>query len=316
VIGPAAGNSPHDSLAIGIGSGTSTWSISGTTFRNTGNSGINLEVRGSSIVTAFTVSGCTFAGAGPTTSARGIFANNLDDSVVTLSIQNNVFTNNNIHIDVNQQNDTDPVGGSTFTISGNTTMTGANSHAMNIFAAAGAFGGTFTGTVENNLIGNAGVAGSGSAIGNGIRVNINGGSDATIRLTGNTIRQTPNGRGIEIIGRNGTGGLDITVTNNDVNPQAPSFPLSAILVQSNCLTTCNTVRSDVRGNVVPATNDATDLLTSYVALVESSTSTLELVDSTAPISGTCASELAATNTGSTGVLGACALIAGPINTPP
>jgi hypothetical protein len=39
------------------------------------------------------------------------------------------------------------------------------------------------------------------------------------------------------------------------------------------------------------------------------------VDTTAPISGTCATELAATNTGSTGVLGGCALIAGPISTP-
>ncbi len=187
------------------------------------------------------------------------------------------------------------------------------------------FGGSFTGTISGNTIGNAGVAGSGSELGNGIRVNINGGSDATMLIDGNTIRQTPNGRGIEIIGRNGTGGLDVTVTNNDVNPQAPlhcsgdimqpSCPLAAILVQSNCLTTCNTVRADVRGNVVPAATDVTDLLTTYIELVESSTSTLELVDTTAPISGTCASELAATNTGSTGVLGGCALITGPIATP-
>ena len=48
------------------------------------------------------------------------------------------------------------------------------------------------------------------------------------------------------------GGLDVTVTNNDVNPQALANPLAAILVQSNCLTVCNTVRSDVRGNTVPA----------------------------------------------------------------
>jgi hypothetical protein len=316
VIGPTSGSSPHDSLAIGIGSGTSTWNITGTTFRRTGNSGINLELRGTATVTAFNVTGNTFAGAGHLTSARGVFANTLDDSVLPLTIQNNVFTNNNIHVDLNQQNDTDPVGGHTFSLLNNTTMTGANSHAINIFAAAGSFGGTFTGTISGNVIGNSGVAGSGSAIGNGLRVNINGGSDATMLIHNNNIRQTPNGRGIEIIGRNGTGGLDVTVTNNDVNPQDTSgFPLAAILVQSNCLTTCNTVRSDVRGNTVPAATDVTDLLTTYIQLVESSTSTLGLVDTTSPISGTCASELAGTNTGSTGVLGGCALIAGPISTP-
>jgi hypothetical protein len=316
VIGPASGSAPHDSLAIGISSGTSTWSVTGTTFRNTGNSAISLELRGTSTVTSFTVSGSTFAGAGPLTSARGIFANTLDDSVMTMfTIQNNVFTNNNIHIDLNQQNDTDPVGSHTFQVLNNTTMTGARSHAMNVFAAAGTFGGTFTGTIQGNVIGTAGVANSGSEIGNGIRVNINGGSDSTMLLNNNVVRQTPNGRGLEIIARNGTGGLDITVTSNDVNPQAVSFPLAAILVQSNCLTTCNTLRADVRSNTVPAGTDVTDLLTTYIAVVESSTSTLELVDTTTPISGTCATELAATNTGSTGVLGACSLIAGPISTP-
>jgi hypothetical protein len=315
VIGPAAGSSPHDSLAVGVSSGTSTWNITGTTFRNTGNSGLNMELRGTSVVTAFTVSGSAFDGAGSATSARGIFVNTLDDAVMTLlTISGNTFTDNNIHIDLNQQNDTDPTGSHTFAILNNTTMTGANSHAINVFAAAGAFGGTFTGTVDGNVIGNSGVAGSGSAIGNGIRVNVNGGSDATVEVANNVIRQTPNGRGIEIIGRNGTGGLDVTVTGNDVNPQAPSDPLAAILVQANCVTTCNTVRTDIRNNTVPAASDVTDFLTTYLQVVRSGASTLQMVDTTAPVSGTCDSELAATNTGSAGSL-SCTLIAGPISTP-
>jgi hypothetical protein len=313
VIGPAAGSSPHDSLAVGISTGTSTWSITGTTFRRTGNAAINMEARGSSTVTAM-VDGSTFAGAGSATSARGVFVNNLDDAVTMLfTIQGSTFTNNNIHIDMNQQNDTDPVGSETFRILNNT-LTGANSHAINVFAAAGTFAGSFTGTISGNTIGNGGVASSGSAIGNGIRVNINGGSDATMLLNGNTIRQTPNGRGIEIIGRNGTGGLDVTVTNNDVNPQAPANPLAAILVQSNCLTVCNTVRADIRGNTVPAGATATDLVPEYLGVVESGASTFELVNTTG--SGTCLAQLLAANTGSAGVLGGCALIAGPISTPP
>jgi hypothetical protein len=186
---------------------------------------------------------------------------------------------------------------------------------MNIFAATGSTG-TFTGTVQGNTIGNSAVASSGSEIGNGIRVNINGNADSTVKLDTNNIRQTPNGRGIEIIGRNGTGGLDVTVTSNDVNPQDTSgFPLAAILVQSNCLTVCNTVRSDVRSNTVPSGTNVTDLLTTYLELVESSSSTLQLVD-TAPASADCTAQLTSTNTGSASATSGCALIAGPINTPP
>ncbi len=319
VIGPAAGSSPHDSLAIGISGGTSVWNVTGTTIRRTGNSGINMEVRGSANatlnVTSSSFAGANVAGSG-SPSARGIFVNNLDDSVVSTTIQTSSFTNNNIHIDLNQQNDTDPVGSHTFQVLNNATMTGARSHAMNIFAAAGTFAGTFTGTISGNTIGNAGIVDSGSAIGNGIRVNINGGSDATMLLDGNVIRQTPNGRGMEIIARNGTGGLDVTVTNNNVNPQDISgFPLAAILLQSNALTIANTIRADVRGNTVPSASDVTDLVTTYIGLVRSSTSTFQFVDTTAPISGTCASEVAATNTGSTSVLGTCTLIPPPISIP-
>ncbi len=75
VIGPAAGAAPHDSLAIGISSGTSTWNVTNTIFRNTGRAAIFLETHGSSVVTAFTVAGSTFAGAGGLISARGIFVN-------------------------------------------------------------------------------------------------------------------------------------------------------------------------------------------------------------------------------------------------
>jgi hypothetical protein len=317
VLGPTAPNAaPDDLLAVGIASGSSTWSITGTTFRRTGSSGFNFEARGGSVITTM-VDNSTFAGAGEPTSARGIFLNNLDDSVVMLfTVQNSTFSGNTIHVDMNQQNDTDPDGSQTFRVLNNT-MTGANSHAINILAATGAFAGSFTGTVSGNAIGNAAVAGSGSAIGNGIRVNINGGSDATMLLNNNTIRQTPNGRGIEVIARNGTGGLDITVTNNDVNPQALSAPLAAIFLQSNCLTVCNTLRADVRGNTVPAPVTAEDIINPgpYIQLIESGASTLQLVD-TAPASADCAAQLASTNTGSTGVLGACSLIAGPITTPP
>lgn len=109
--------------------------------------------------------------------------------------------------------------------------------------------------------------------------------------------------------------MDVTVTNNDVCPQDTSgFPLHAIVVQSNCVTVCNTVRSDVWGNTVPA-GVTTDLLVTFLALVETAASTLQLVD-TAPASLACTDQLTTTNTGSASANAGCALIAGPITTPP
>ncbi|MCI0680523.1 MAG: Ig-like domain-containing protein, partial [Gemmataceae bacterium] len=343
LIGPASGSSPHNTVTAVVGSGTSTWNVTGTTIRNTGNSGINLEVRNSSVITAFTVSGSTFAGANVaggsgSPSARGIFANNLEDSVIGLmKIENNTFTNNNIHIDLNQQNDTDPVGSHTFVVRNNT-MTGSRSHAMNIFAAAGSFGGEFTGTINNNTIGNASIDGSGSEIGNGIRVNMNGGTDATMLIHDNDIVETPNGRGIEVIGRNGLGTLDITITDNLVDHYnltfpigggAAAFPLGAIYVNAakggGSGIIGFTVQADVRGNTVPTAGGAlpaaSEVTGTYLALVESVGSEtggiLELVDSPAGPGGqTPTQQLQSTNTGDAGANAGVSLIAGPIDVPP
>jgi len=296
VLGPAAGSSPHDILAVGISAGTSTWAITGSTFRRTGNSGINWESRGNSVATV-TVTNNSFAGGNVNSfaggnvaggsgspSARGIFVNTLDDSVITdFAVQNNSFTNNNIHTDMNQQNDTDPVGSHTFHISTNTPITGARSHAMNIFAAAGSFAGTFNGTVQSNPIGNAAVDGSGSEIGNGIRLNANGGTTAAMLIDANPIRETPNGRGIEVIGRNGLGTLDATITNEDVDHYNLAYPigggaaspLGAIYVNASKGGAAGIVgfrvRSDVRINIVPggALPAASEVTGTYLSLEES-----------------------------------------------
>jgi hypothetical protein len=167
--------------------------------------------------------------------------------------------------------------------------------------------------------------------------NINGGTDATVLINNNTIRQTPNGRGLEVISRNGTGGLDITVTNNTVNndfrstPENGGFSLASMFLQSNCVTICNTLRADVRGNTVPATPPNGELAAAQLALIESSgnpnpagsTSTLQLVDNAPTPSASCTTELteshtnpAHNNTGSASANAGCALIPEPINLPP
>jgi hypothetical protein len=164
-----------------------------------------------------------------------------------------------------------------------------------------------------------------------MRLNFNGNGQVHALVNSNTIREAPVGRGVEIIGRNGTGQTDVTVTNNNVDhtnltfdiPNASNTPLAAILVQSNCVTVCYHVRTDVRLNTVPAVATAADLAGSgYLQLIETTPggstnppSILELVDTGAP-DASCAGQLTSNNTGSVSVAGGCSLIAGPISTPP
>ncbi|HEX8747067.1 MAG TPA: Ig-like domain-containing protein, partial [Pyrinomonadaceae bacterium] len=301
------GPSPHDNVSAGIGSGTSSWSITGSVIAGSAtNSGLNFEVRNAASISSLNMSG---------NSVSGNFANGFQiapaagaTGSITATIQNNSFANNNTGVNVNKA----ATATTTYKVLNNTFI-GQTGSAINVFTAAGAgTTGVFSARVTGNVIGNSGVAGSGSAAGIGIRVNINGGADAAVLIDSNTVRQTPNGRGIEVVGRNGNGGLDVTVTNNNVDTQsAAGSSLAAIFVQSNCLSVCNTVRTDVRNNTVPsgATIDSNG---TFITLVRSSTSTLQLVD-TAPPDATCTSQLTANNTGSASASAACTLIAGPID---
>jgi len=307
--------SGYNNLRIDNTTGTiSALTISGSSFSNNlatiGNHGALIEARGTSQITTASITGTTFSG----NKVVGILVTSNDTAVVSdFTISGCTITNNEMGIGVSKSQ----ASSIQFRILNNTTFTGQNSHGINLLTALGAgTTGNFQGRIQGNVIGNAGVAGSGSATGNCVRVNVNGDADADIVLDGNTLRQCPNGRGIEVIGRNGKGGLDVTVTNNDANPNDVSgFPLAGIFVQSNCATVCNSVRTDVHGNTVPAGAAVGELLPTYIALVKTAASTLQLVD-TAPASADCTSQLTSTNTGSASASAACTLIAGPINTPP
>jgi VCBS repeat-containing protein len=325
----ATGNA-YNNLRIDNTTGTlSSLAVTGGSYSNnsstTGNHGILMEIKGSSALTSGTISGATIAD----NFSIGLQAVAGDTATVSsLTITNNTFTgtltgattgSQEIAVDCSKAQ----TSSMTCSITNNLGILNHNSHAINVSTAAGAgTGGTFNARITGNTIGAAGTAFSGSNIGNGIRVSLNGDSSNRVLVASNTIRQFPNGRGIEVIGRNGVGGSDVTVTGNIVDGdfqatvQNGGAELASIVVQSNCVTVCNTVRSDVRNNNVSAATDVVDFSNTHIILVESSTSTLQLVDTTAPVSGTCATELAATNTGSTSVVGGCSLIAGPINTPP
>ncbi|HKS28088.1 MAG TPA: cadherin-like domain-containing protein [Pyrinomonadaceae bacterium] len=336
VTNSTLGPTPHDNFGAGIGSGTSTWNITGTLFDDSQlNSGFNFELRNAT-VSNFNMSGCVL---------RNQFADGMQmqpsgsstGTITTSTIQNNTFLNNNLGLDLNH----DGTANITYRVLNNT-FQGHVSHAINFFSSAvqaPTTGGTYNGRLEGNVIGVNGSAASGSVSGNGMRVNINGGTDATVVIHNNIIRETPRARGMEIISRNGTGGLDVTVTNNTVlhtnltycgpgesAPCAASFPLAAIFIQSNCVGACNSLRADVRGNTVPS-GTASDILSTFLQVAETSgapnpagISSASLVDNS-PNSATATAELteshtnpAHNNTGSASAESDVGLISGPINT--
>ena len=151
---------------------------------------------------------------------------------------------------------------------------------------------------------------------------VRGKTDATLLIDGNTIRQTPLARGIDIQFLGPTDGSaaptsDVTVTNNDVDPQdSTGFPAAAIYAVANSQGGgVVTVRFDVRGNTVPA-GLSFDVLPVFLIVDEVVPQAVtELVD-TAPADVTCLGQLTSTNTGSAAAAVGCTLIAGPIETPP
>jgi large repetitive protein len=308
------GPTPHDNFGVGIASGTSSWSIINTVFTGSQlNSGFNFEMRNAT-VSSFMIDGCVlqnqFADGMQMQPASGVAA-----TLTSATIQNSTFVGSNIHMDLNH----DGTSSVTYKVLNNT-FRNSTGQAVNFFSSASAgTSGAMNGRFEGNRIGNAATPFSGG--GSGIRVNINGGAVAKVLLNGNVVRQCPNGRGIEIISRNGTGGTDATLTFNQVDtdfvttPQNGGFSLANIFMQSNCLSTCNTLRSDVRSNTVPSTPPNGELVAGQLALIRSGASTNQLVDN-APASPDAASELASHNTGNVAVSGTVSLIPGPITTPP
>ena len=281
----SAANGNHGALIDfhGIATlGVST--INGTTFQNNKVMGLQVLTGGSAAITDLTINNNTFADTG-TGNSQEI---SMDISKAGTSTLNSKVLNT-------------------------TTIRGHNSHGMNFFTAAGAgTTGVYNARIAGNVIGDAATAGSGSAIGNCARININGDADAAVLINGNNARQCPNGRGFEAIARNGTGGLDLTVTNNDVNTNDISgFPLASILAQSNDVTVPNTLRADIRNNTVP-TGTSFDVIATFIGVVESNTSTCQVVGTGANPTAV----LTANNTGSASANAGCSLTPGPITTPP
>lgn len=312
--------------------GNSSLTVSGGTIGNhsvanaNANTGMLMQIRGTAVLGTSTISGAIFEN----NRVLGLQVTGGDTANVSdLTVSGNTFRDTGTGNSQEISMDIAKAQSSSITVKVlNNTVTGHNSHGMNFFTGAEAgVTGTYNARIEGNTIGSAGTVNSGSVIGNCMRININGDTVATVLVNNNVMRQCPSGRGIEAISRNGTGGLDLTVTNNDIDPNDTSgFPLAAIFAQSNCVGVCNSLRADIRGNTVPS-GTVTDVLSGNISAAETSgassppgTSTFELVDTpSGPGGQTCAQQLAAAspaNNGSVAASAGCALIAGPINTPP
>ena len=93
------------------------------------------------------------------------------------------------------------------------TMTGNRGTGINVFTNANSTG-TMTGEITDNTIGTQGVAGSGSLLGRGIQVSIEGGGTATLLIDDNTVQSVADFEGISVVENVTPGIINATITNN------------------------------------------------------------------------------------------------------
>src|SRR5262245_9053754 len=253
-----------------------TLTVTGGSYSNSSqNGGFLVDLRNNASIGAAWFNGVTFSG----NFSKGVQLQTNDNSTIgdsstaplpswspappngSVTVIGCTFSNNNVAASFEAGGGTGGTGSNYYRFVNNTTITGSHSHAVNFASGASNGGGTYKAFVSGNVIGNAGVAGSGSAIGNGMRFFMQGQQATTLTIQNNTIRQIPLGRGIEIaeLGRDnansGQTRLDVKVTGNDVNPQdSTGFPLYAIYVAADAQgtgTSGSDVRAEIHGNTVP-----------------------------------------------------------------
>jgi hypothetical protein len=313
-----------------------------------GGNGVLIVMQGTSVLTKGSISGSTFRN----NFSNGVLVNSEntsrigDDNAVFgttngFVVASSTFDDNNISIQFGQFNSSDL----TVDIQGNTIINDnrrgtsgptSTSHAIVVgsSAIAGA-GSSLNARIDGNIIGSTTFAGSGSSIGSGIRVIVQGLTDATIVVNNNTIREAPGGFGMELnfLGPQDDAGTvpvsDITVTNNNVdhrnlpfNPGTSDFPLPAIYLngdnQGATAAGAPTVRAQVTGNTVPTSGTPYGFTGAWLEVFEytgSSPGILQLVDTGAG-SASATAELTSNNTGMAAANAQVSLIAGPITLPP
>lgn len=171
------------------GSSNLTLTLTNSEFRDTlvpaGNVTFGISASGSA-VTNVTATGSTFANARTT----GFQYAGIGASSGTVNVRSSVFDQNGVDVDIAHQG----IGTTlTYEVSGNTmrqTFKASSSTSTNIFLGGlSTATSLMTGTVKNNVIGNAGVANSGSDLGAGIAINATGAGTVIASVTGNTVTE-------------------------------------------------------------------------------------------------------------------------------
>jgi len=215
--------SPHNGVRVdNTGTAVAAFTLRGNTIGNQpndgsttfGNVGVLFEAKGATQVTAATIQGNAFLNIyGTALQAQATGSANIQAMTIggAGAGQANTFEDNNIALDLDQ----DGSASFAFSVLGNA-IDGHHSHAINVFASQTSTGGTLTGRIDGNAIGTAGVFDSGSAIGNGMRLNVNGQAHAVLTVSNNVLHEVPNGRGIEAIARLGSGGAAFKIVDNTI----------------------------------------------------------------------------------------------------
>jgi VCBS repeat-containing protein len=324
----------------------SSLTVTGSSFNNLNDTfGANsflLEMSETSILTSGTFSNNTVQNNSP---QRGLEVQTHDTGRIGtssgtggLTVSGNTFVDNGIQASFTQ----DGASNLTFKFLNNgvaTPMTGSILQAVNVFSSSQSTGGTIFGTISGNRIGNAAVANSGSTQGGGISALIQGQTDATLLIDGNTVVQT-NGdsRGIYVGFRGPANPLagtlpgntvvsDLTLTNNTVTPRNTANNFGAAIVveadnQSFSDAKAPTVRANITGNTVPTTavHPVTgEFFAANLIYFEYSSAGArgigQLVD-TGAANANATDQLTSTNTGTSRGSAGIDLIPGPIGTPP
>ncbi len=215
-------------LSIVNTSGTATLTIKGNTFGlnqlfGDANQSLAIEARNSGTVINSVVGGVAPGEANTFTGSPGDLANFTGQIGTTMDVDflNNTLTNshpNNVIGGGGLWLATE--GSMTFTVDGNT-MSDADGDGISLHKAQA--GTLLSGAINNNQIG-SGVAGSGSATGNGIFGSFAGTGTITLALTNNLVRNYEGNAGMWFDNTGGSYTANFTITGNTVNqPGATAF---------------------------------------------------------------------------------------------
>ncbi|MDT4922672.1 MAG: large repetitive protein [Pseudonocardiales bacterium] len=234
----------------------------------TGSKENNIRLVNNSGTAAITVSGSTIASNDASVGANGLFADSQGSAAMTVTVNNNTFTNNNTdglalfgessapfvgNVGVNTFNgnqvgvdvESNGTGPATFVVNG-VTVTGCATCGGPIVAYKGT-GATGTGANAMSVtIANSTVTNGNSGNAPGIWVHGEGSGALRATIDGNNVRQVQQW-GIYAGEGNGTGSLDVSIVNNDVDVSAAGAgALNGIYVESGTLSGDNNA---VCGNV-------------------------------------------------------------------